>query len=137
MVVVGILGILATVWVVGVVAMHKVPPAALDAPVSLIGAVTLPLKAHTAATCGVLAQALFLTKYMKYTLDDKAKADLEAAWLERWSSKLGAPSRSPRTGMRAYLDDMNLSLDQLDAQMCWECWPSDDTPFEEVKLESA
>ena len=35
------------------------------------------------------------------------------------------------------LDDMNLSLDQLDAQMCWECWPSDDTPFEEVESESA
>jgi hypothetical protein len=74
---------------------------------------------------------------MKYTLDDKAKATLEAAWLYRWSSKLGTPSRSPRTVMRAYLDDMDLTLNDLDAQMCWECWPSDDTPFEEVKSESA
>jgi len=92
---------------------------------------------HSAATCDVLAQALFLTKYMKYTLDDKAKANLEAAWLDRWSSKLGAPSRTPRTVMRAYLEDMDLSLDDLDAQMCWECWPPDDTPFEEVEITSA
>jgi hypothetical protein len=74
---------------------------------------------------------------MKYTLDDKAKATLEAAWLDRWSSKLDPPPRSPRTVMRAYLDDMDLTLDDLDAQMCWECWPSDDTPFEEVESESA
>ena len=92
---------------------------------------------HSAATCDVLAQALFLTKYMKYTLDDKAKANLEAAWLDRWSSKLGAPSHSPGMVMQAYLDDMDLTLDDLNAQMCWECWPSNDTPFEEVESTSA
>ena len=35
--------------------------------------------------------------------------------------------------MRAYLDDMDLTLDNLDAQMCWDCWPDDDTPFAEVE----
>ena len=34
---------------------------------------------HTAATCDILAQALFIIKYMKYTLDDKAKANSKAA----------------------------------------------------------
>jgi hypothetical protein len=70
---------------------------------------------------------------MKYTLDDKAKANLEAACLDRWSSKLDTPSRSPRTVMRAYLNDLDLTLDDLDAQICWDCWPHDDTPFEEVE----
>ena len=92
---------------------------------------------HAAATCDILAQALFITKYMKYTLDDKSKANLEAAWLDRWCSKLGTPSRSPRTVMRAYLDDMDLTLDDLDAQMCWDCWPDDDTPFAEVETNAS
>jgi hypothetical protein len=70
---------------------------------------------------------------MKYTLDDKAKANLEAAWLDCWSCKLGTPSHSPRTVMQAYLNDMDLTLNDLDAQMCWDCWPNDDMPFAEVK----
>ena len=89
---------------------------------------------HAAATCDILAQALFITKYMKYTLDDKAKANLEAVWLDRWSSKLGTSSRSPRTVMRAYLNDMDLTLNDLDAQMCWDCWPNDDMLFAEVEM---
>ena len=76
---------------------------------------------HAAATCDLLAQALFITKYMKYTLDNKAKATLEAARLDRWSSKLGTPSRSPCTVMRAYLDEVDITLNDLDAQMCWDC----------------
>ena len=91
---------------------------------------------HAAATCDLLAQALFITKYMKYTLDDKAKAPLEAAWLDCWSSKLGTPSRSPCTVMRAYLDKVDITLNDLDAQMCWDCWPPDDTLFAEVELDS-
>ncbi len=92
---------------------------------------------HAAATCNILvAQALFITKYMKYTLDDKAKENLEAAWLDCWSSKLGTPSRSPRMVMWAYLDDMDITIDDLDAQMCWDCWPTNDTPFAEVELDS-
>ena len=73
---------------------------------------------------------------MKYTLDDKAKATLEAAWLDRWSSKLGTPFCSPRTVMRAYLNKVDITLNDLDDQMCWDCWPPDDTPFAEVKLDS-
>ena len=91
---------------------------------------------HAATTCNLLAQALFLTQYMKYTLDDKAKANLEAAWLDRWSSKLGTPSRSPRMVMRAYLDKVDITLEDLDAQMCWDCWPFNDTPFAEVESNS-
>jgi hypothetical protein len=73
---------------------------------------------------------------MKYTLDDKAKANLEASWLDRWSSKLGTPSRSLRTVMQTYLEDMDITLDDLDAQMYWDCWPTDDTPFAEVEMDS-
>ena len=28
--------------------------------------------------------------------------------------------------MRMYLEDMDITSDDLDAQMDWECWPVDD-----------
>jgi hypothetical protein len=27
--------------------------------------------------------------------------------------------------MKAYLDLLDMSVDDLDDQMCWECWPND------------
>ena len=39
----------------------------------------------------------------------------------------------PATKDRAYLDNLDLKFNDLDAQMCWDCWPNDDTPFEEVE----
>jgi hypothetical protein len=35
--------------------------------------------------------------------------------------------------MRAYIDLLDISIDNLDDAMCWECWPDDDEPddFEE------
>jgi hypothetical protein len=57
-VVVGILGILATVLLVDVVATHRVPTAALGAPVFLIGAVTLTLGATTLARTTIAASII-------------------------------------------------------------------------------
>jgi hypothetical protein len=28
--------------------------------------------------------------------------------------------------LRVYLDNMDISIDDLDNQMCWDCWPPDD-----------
>jgi len=39
-----------------------------------------------------LAQAIFLTKYMKHSLTDLARGKLEEAWLKRWKDKLGHPT---------------------------------------------
>jgi hypothetical protein len=73
-----------------------------------------------------LAQAIFLNKYMKHSLTDMARGKLEEAWLQRWKEKLGHPNRTPGKVLRAYLDNMDMSIDDLDHQMCWDCWPSDD-----------
>jgi hypothetical protein len=84
--------------------------------------------------CDMLAQALFLTKYMKHFLDDRTREKLETAWLDCWRAQLGKLSRTPRTVMRAYLDEMDMTLEDLNAQMCWDCWQSDDNPFEDLEL---
>jgi hypothetical protein len=83
-------------------------------------------RGHPAAQCDLLAQAIFLTKYMKHTLTDQARTKIEEAWLKRWKDQLGRPSRTPRKVLHTFLDNMDMSVDDLDTQMCWECWPLDD-----------
>jgi hypothetical protein len=77
---------------------------------------------HKAANCNMLAMAIFLAKY-KRDMSDDMKDKLESAWLERWKGALGNPSRKPRRVMMAYLDLLDTSIDDVDEQMCWECWP--------------
>ena len=83
-------------------------------------------RGHPAAQCDLLAQAIFINKYMKHSLTDIARGKLEEAWLQRWKEKLGHPNRTPGKVLRAYLDNMDMPIDDLDHQMCWDCWPSDD-----------
>jgi hypothetical protein len=80
---------------------------------------------HAAGMCDMLAQVLFLAKYVKTLLDDRAREKLEMAWLDCWHAQLGKPLHTPCTFMRAYLDEMAMTLEDLDAQMCWDCWPGD------------
>jgi hypothetical protein len=82
----------------------------------------------------MLAQALFLTKYMNHLLDDRTREKLETTWLDCWRAQLGKPSRTPRMVMQAFFDEMDMTLEDLDVQMCWNCWPGDDNPFKELGL---
>ena len=52
-------------------------------------------RGHPASQCDLLAQAIFLNKYMKHSLPDMARGKLEEAWLQRWKDKLGHPNRTP------------------------------------------
>jgi hypothetical protein len=71
----------------------------------------------------MLAMAIFLEKY-KRNMPEDMKDKVESAWLERWKGSLGNPSRKPCRVMKAYLDPLDTSLDEVDEQMCWECWPN-------------
>ena len=80
---------------------------------------------HVAATCDVLAIALFIEKY-KRELSDDVRDKIETDWVARWRSAVGNLTRKPRRVMKAYLDLLDISMDDLDEQMCWECWPEGD-----------
>ena len=80
---------------------------------------------HVAANCDVLAIALFIEKYKK-ELSDNVRDRIESDWVARWRSAIGNPTRKPRRVMKAYLDLLDITMDDLDEQMCWECWPEDD-----------
>ena len=80
---------------------------------------------HIAAQCDMLAIAIFIEKYKKEASPDM-KDKIEEAWLARWKGELGNPSKKPRRVMKAYIDSLDSTVDAVDEQMCWECWPEDD-----------
>ncbi len=71
---------------------------------------------------------------IKHSLDDRTREKLEMAWLDCWRAQLGKPPCTQRTVMQAYLDEMDMTLEDLDAQMCWDCWLGDDNPFKDLEL---
>jgi len=79
---------------------------------------------HIAAQCDMLTIAIFIEKYKKEASADTK--DIKEAWLARWKSKLGNPSKKPHCIMKAYIDYLESTVDAVDEQMCWECWPEDD-----------
>jgi hypothetical protein len=81
---------------------------------------------HPASNCDMLAMALFLDKYVKGTMSHSDQDKIETAWLQRWKDKLGNLSRLLCKIMKAYLDYMDISMEVLDEQMDWDCWPVDD-----------
>jgi hypothetical protein len=74
----------------------------------------------------MLAIALFIEKY-KQNISNEEKDKLEHDWLERWRGALRNPSKTPCHIMRVYIDYLDISVDALDDQICWDCWPDDDT----------
>ena len=63
---------------------------------------------------------------MNHSLTDQVRGKLEEAWLKQWKEQLGHPSRTQGKVLRTFLDNMDMSIDELDHQMCWECWLFDD-----------
>jgi hypothetical protein len=84
---------------------------------------------HVAANCDVLAIALFIEKY-KRDLSDDVKDKIESEWVARWHSAIGNPKRNPRRVMKTYLDLLDITVDDLDDQMCWDCWPEGDDGYD-------
>ncbi len=80
---------------------------------------------HSATNCNMLAMALFLEKYMKVLMSPSTCNRIKAAWLQHWKETLGNPRKLPCNVLRAYLDSLDISVDMLDDQMDWECWPMD------------
>ena len=71
---------------------------------------------------------------MKHSLTDLPRGKLEEAWLKCWKEKLDHPNRTPGKVLQAYLDNLDFSIDELDQQMCWDCWPLNDDVEEFLEL---
>jgi hypothetical protein len=77
----------------------------------------------------MLAMVIFIEKYKKGA-SDNAKDKIEVAWFKKWKGDLGKPTRNPCRVMKAYLNLLDTTVDNIDEQMFWECWPADDSLHE-------
>ena len=81
---------------------------------------------HPASTCDYLATAIYISAYMKNHLSPELRAKMEEEWSANWNAKLGQPvSRRPRQVLKAYMEDGNFTMDQVDGDLDWDCWPDD------------
>ncbi len=76
---------------------------------------------HEAANCDMLAVALFVDRYTKADLSEADRSSIEQKWIARWKDKLGHPARTPRQVMRTYCETHNISADNVNLAMDWEC----------------
>ena len=68
--------------------------------------------------------ALLLEKY-KRDMDEDSKDRFESVWIQRWQGTLGSDKR-PRRVLWTYVDLLDITVDDLDEAICWDCWPDDD-----------
>ena len=80
---------------------------------------------HNAVNCDMLAIALYIDRYVK-DITDNERANIESRWIDKWKAKLGQPARTPRQVMQTYCDNFNITPDDLDQAMDWDCWPDCD-----------
>ncbi len=66
--------------------------------------------------------ALCLERYLKGHLTDATWNSIKADWVNQWKDCLDNPRWKPYQVMGAYLDDLDMSVDVLDAQFDWACW---------------
>jgi hypothetical protein len=65
------------------------------------------------------------------------KDHLKSDWVHRWKDSLGNPTKKPCQVMKTYLDLLDISMDYLDKNMCWDCWPDKDMEEIDAKTASA
>lgn len=73
----------------------------------------------------MLAIALYIDRYVK-DITNNERANIESRWIDKWKAKLGQPARTPRQVMQTYCDNFNITPDDLDQAMDWDCWPDCD-----------
>ena len=88
---------------------------------------------HVANHCDMLAAAICLERYMKADLSPALCDSIEQEWIKRWKEQLGNPTLTPRQVLRAYVEDLDITVAGLDEEMEWDAWVDCDfdTPADE------
>ena len=74
----------------------------------------------------MLAMAISLQRYMQNQISAKMMTHIETAWLNKHRERLQQPdSRTPRQVLRAYADDNDLTVADIDNQIDWNTWKDD------------
>jgi hypothetical protein len=73
----------------------------------------------------MLATAICLEHYMKHDMSPSIRDSIEKEWLDRWRERLGNPTQTPRQVLRAYVEELDITVAGLDEQMEWGTWEDD------------
>ena len=74
----------------------------------------------------MLAMAISLQRYMRNQISAEMMTQIETAWLNKHRERLQQPdTRTPRQVLRAYADDNDLTMADIDNQLDWNTWNDD------------
>ena len=62
---------------------------------------------------------------MKHDVSTTLWDSIETEWLDRWKERLGNPSQTPRQVLRAYVEELDITVAGLDSAIEWEYWDDD------------
>jgi hypothetical protein len=74
----------------------------------------------------MLATAICLERYMKQDMLAAIWDSIEKEWLDRWKEPLGNPTQTPRQILRAYVEELDITVAGLDDVMEWDYWDNSD-----------
>ena len=77
---------------------------------------------HVAKHCDMLATAICLERYIKADPSPSLWDSIEQEWLEQWKERLGNPTFTPHQVLRAYMEELDITVAGLDDEMKWETW---------------
>jgi hypothetical protein len=76
--------------------------------------------------CDMLATAICLEWYMKHDMSPALRDSIEKERLNRWKEQLGNPTQTPHQVLRAYVEELDITVAGLDNQIEWDYWDEDD-----------
>ena len=97
---------------------------------------------HTMQTCDMLAMAISLKRYMANQVSAEMMTKIEKDWISKHRECLQQmDARTPRQVLRAFADDNDLTVADIDSQMDWTVWEYDsltdltmDTPTTDTEV---
>lgn len=81
---------------------------------------------HTTQTCDMLAMAISLRRFLRDQVSTEMMTKIEEDWLAKHRDRLQqTDSRTPRQILRAYADDNDLTVADINDQIDWNAWDMD------------
>jgi hypothetical protein len=63
---------------------------------------------------------------MKQDMSAPLRDSIEKEWLDRWKERHGNPTQTPCQILRAYVEELDITVAGLDDVMEWDYWYSSD-----------
>ncbi len=69
--------------------------------------------------------AICLQRYMKHDMSASICDPIEKEWLDCWKEQLGSPTTNLCKVLQAYVEDLDITVANLDGEMDWDCCEDD------------